>query len=301
MLGTAMMEENKKNGLLLVIGLFVINVFWGGSFIANAIALKDIGPIEIASLRFFLAAPLLFIITYLWKGRQFFKIDMKDMPTIIMMAITGVTLQYILQVSSQSFTTATNASLLINTSVFFIMILSAMFLGEKLTSWKVIGAIVGFIGVAFLVSNGTLSFDLGGSVAGDLLIVFCGLLWAIYSIYGKKIAPKYHPLAVLNYIFIIGTIGFIPFYLLTPHKSVFTISLPAIGAIVFLAIFCSIVAYLIYNIALEKMGATNVAVYIYFVPLSTIVFAYLILGETLTPLTAIGGLMVLAGMYIAQK
>jgi drug/metabolite transporter (DMT)-like permease len=80
-----------------------------------------------------------------------------------------------------------------------------------------------------------------------------------------------------------------------------SVPLPAMAAILFLAIFCSIVAYLVYNIALEKMDASRVAVYIYFVPLSTIILAALILNETLTMASAAGGLMVLLGMYLAEK
>lgn len=298
------MPESARPNLsekLLVIGLFVINVLWGSSFIVNVIALRSIGPIEIASLRFFIAAPLLLVITYLWKGKEILRVDKNDLGVLGVMALTGVTFQYILQVSAQNYTTATNASLLINTSVFFIMFLSAIFLGEKLNGWKMVGAIVGFAGVAILVSHGSLSFDLRGHALGDIMIIACALLWAVYSIYGKKIASKYHPLTVLNYVFVMGTVGFIPFYLLTPHLPITSIPMDAMASIMFLALFCSIIAYLVYNVALEKMDASRVAVYIYFVPLSTIALAWLILGETLKPATIGGGLMVLLGMYMAEK
>jgi drug/metabolite transporter (DMT)-like permease len=203
-------------------------------------------------------------------------------------------------VTAQEYTTATNASLLINTSVFFIIFLSALFLNEKLSRWRIVGSVIGFLGVAVLVSKGSLSFDLGGNALGDLMILACAVLWSVYSIYGKKIASKYHPLTVLNYMFIIGTICLIPFYFLTPHAAITAIPLDAIGAIVFLAIFCSIIAYLVYNIALERMDASQVGLYIYFVPLSTIILSWLILGETMTMETIGGGLMVLLGMYLAE-
>lgn len=295
-------EGTSKNyGLPLIVGLLAINVFWGGSFVANAIALKYVGSIEIASIRFFIAAPLLLIATYLWKGREIFTFDKKDIITFIILALTGVTFQYVIQVSAQNFTSATSASLLINTSVFFIMILSALFLNEKMTWIRIMGAIIGFIGVALLITKGSLSLDLNENAIGDLMIIMCALLWSIYSIYGKKIATKYHPLALLNYIFILGTIGLVPFYFLTPHLPIQNVPLTALAAILFLAIFCSIIAYLVYNIALEKMDVSRVAVYIYFVPLSTIVLAAVILNETLTMASVAGGLMVLIGMYLAEK
>jgi len=215
------------------------------------------------------------------------------------MALTGVTLQYVIQVTAQKYTTANNASLLINTSVFFIIFLSALFLNEKLSRWRIVGSVIGFLGVAVLVSKGSLSFDLSHST-GDIMILVCAVLWSVYSIYGKKIAPKYHPLTVLNYMFIIGTICLIPFYFLTPHAPITSIPMDAIGAIVFLAIFCSIIAYLVYNVALERMDASKVGLYIYFVPLSTIVLSWLILGETMGMATIGGGLMVLLGMYLAE-
>jgi drug/metabolite transporter (DMT)-like permease len=294
-----MPDEKARSELPLMLGLLAINVFWGGSFIANAIALKSIGPIEIASLRFFITAPLLFAITLFWKGHGIFKIDRKDLLPLIGMAITGVTLQYVIQVTAQSYTSAINASLLINTSTFFILFLGALFLAEKLTPARVMGAFIGFGGVALLVSGGSLDFSLGQ--AGDIMILACAFLWAIYTIIGKRLSGKYHPLTVLNYVFIIGTIGFLPFYFLTPHADVTAIPLPAVGAILFLAIFCSIVAYLVYNVALDSMDVSRVALFIYFVPLSTIVLAWLMLGESLTLASGLGGLLVLAGMWIAER
>ena len=294
-------SQEQEHQTLILAGLFIGNVFWGGSFIANAIALESMGPVEIVALRFFLAAPLLAIITLAWKGWQIFKIDPKDLGVIVIMALTGVTLQYLLQVTAQNYTTAINASLLINTSVFFIMFLSAMFLAEKLSINKVLGAVIGFGGVALLVSGGNISLDVGSHAIGDAMILFCALLWSVYSIYGKKIAAKYDPMTVLNYLFILGTIGILPFYLLTPHQNHASLPLEAIGAIVFLSIFCSIIAYLVYNVALEKMDASRVALFIYVVPLSTIILAWLILGESMTLLSIIGGMAVCAGMYIAER
>jgi drug/metabolite transporter (DMT)-like permease len=293
-------EKHKDGGLALLLGLFVINVFWGGSFVANAIALKSIGPIEIASLRFFIAVPVLVIVTYLWKGKEIFRFDLKDLGTFVIMALTGVTLQYVMQVTAQAYTTATNASLLINTSVFFIIFLSAMFLKEKLTGWRIAGSVIGFIGVALLVSRGNFSFDLGSHTLGDLLILGSAFLWAVYSIFGKKIAHKYHSLTTLTSVFTSGAIGLIPSYFFPPHLALPTAPADALASIVFLALFCSIVAYLVYNVALDRMSASTVALYIYFVPLSTIVLAWLILGESLTMATIGGGLMVLLGMYIAE-
>ncbi len=293
--------DKGRENIPLMLALFAINVFWGGSFVANAIALRSLGPIEIASLRFFLAAPLLLIITYAWKGKDILRIDRKDAITFIIMAMTGVTLQYILQVSAQDYTTATNASLLINTSVFFIIFLGAAFLKERLTPFRIIGSLVGFAGVALLVSKGTLSFTFGGSATGDLLILASAFLWAIYSIYSKSLALKYSPLAILNYVFIIGAIGLLPFYCLTPHKSLISIPIDAALSILFLSIFCSIIAYLVYSMALERMDASRVALFIYFVPLSTIILAWLILGEPMTMASIGGGLMILMGMYLAEK
>ncbi len=293
-------HRDRKDDLPLFVGLFAINVFWGGSFVAVAEALDSgLGPVEIAALRFFIAAPLLAAVTLLWKGPGIFRIGRKDVPMLIGIAITGVTLQYVLQVTAQSYTTAINASLLINTSTFFILFLSAIFLAERLTAARIMGAFIGFGGVALLASKGTLAFSIGQ--IGDAMIIFCAFLWAVYSILCKRIANRYHALTVLNWAFILGTIGLVPFYFLTPHVNLTAIPLPAFASIVFLAIFCSIVAYLIYNVALETMDASRVALFIYLVPLATIVLAWLIRGESLSPLGAFGGLLVLAGMWIAER
>ena len=294
-----MSGDKARNDLPLIMGLFAINMFWGGSFIANAIALESIGPIEIASIRFFIAAPLLAIITLLWKGPGIFRIEKKDLVTLAVMAIAGVTLQYILQVMAQKETSAINLSLLLNTSTFFILFLGAMFLAEKLTASRVIGAFIGFGGVAILVSGGTMAFSPGH--IGDIVAIFCAFLWAVYSILGKKISGKYHTLTILNWVFVMGAIGMIPFYFLTPHADPTAIPLSALAAILFLSIFCSIIAYLVYNLALETMDVSNVALFIYLIPIATIVLSWIILGQGLTLASGFGGLLVLAGMWIAER
>jgi drug/metabolite transporter (DMT)-like permease len=118
-----------NNGMFwLAIGLVVINAFWGASGVAVKEAYGQLSTIEIVTLRFVLATPMLIVATLLWKGRSALRIDLKDVPYLVLLATIGVTLSFYLQALSLDYTTATNFTLLFNLSTFMIMFLCiAMF------------------------------------------------------------------------------------------------------------------------------------------------------------------------------
>lgn len=274
-------------------------VLWGGSFIASKLGLEGLYPVELATIRFALASPLLLIITLAIEGRRAFCISKRDLPVLIVMALTGVTLQYIIQFVAMTYTSVTNTALLINMGTFFVVIPSALFLKERLTADNYLGVVVAFLGAVLVATRGSLAFT--PHLIGDGLVLVCAIMWAVYILVGNRLAGKYSVLSQLNLIFLIGFIGLIPAYLLTPHHSLASISGTAWACIIYLSLVCSIVAYFIFNDSIIKLGPSKTAIYQYLEPFFAIVFAILLLGEPLTATIALGAILIMAGVALADN
>lgn len=272
---------------------------WGGSFIASKVGLNDLYPVELATIRFAIAAPLLLMLTLLVEGKKALKIDARDLPVLVAMALTGVTLQYIVQFVAMTYTTVTNTALLINMGTFFVIIPSALFLKEKLSIDNVLGIVIAFMGAALVATHGSVSFS--PHIIGDGLVLICAVMWAIYILIGNKLAGKYSVLAQLNYIFIIGFIALIPAYLVTPHHALSEMSVTTWECILYLALLCSVVAYFFFNDSIIKLGPSKAAIYQYLEPFFAIIFAIALLSEPLTALVAIGALFIVIGIAMADN
>jgi drug/metabolite transporter (DMT)-like permease len=276
---------------------------WGGSFIASKVGLDleagGLYPVELATIRFAMAAPLLLLITLALEGRKAFRVARKDLWVLVLMALTGVSLQYIVQFVAMTYTTVTNAALLINMGTFFVVIPSALFLKEKLTPDNYLGIAIAFFGAVLVATRGNIA--LTPNLIGDSLILICAAMWAIYILVGNRLAGKYSVLTQLNYIFIIGLISLIPAYLATPRHSLGDISILTWECLAYLAIICSIVAYLIFNGSIIKLGPSKTAIYQYLEPFFAIVLAVMLLSEPLTVVVAAGALLILMGIAMADN
>lgn len=279
--------------------LALVMALWGGSFIASKVGLQGLYPVELATIRFAIAVPILAAVTLLVEGRRAFRISLKDLPVLVVMAFTGVTLQYIVQFVAMTYTSVTNTALLINMGTFFVIIPSALFLKLKLSIDNILGVVVAFLGAALVATNGVLAFT--PNLIGDGLVILCAVMWAIYILVGNKLGGKYSVLSQLNYIFIIGFIGLLPAYFFTPHHAFAEFSTLSWASILYLAIICSVIAYFFFNDAIIKIGPSKTAIYQYLEPFFAIAMAIVLLSEPLTIAIAFGAALIIAGIAMADN
>ena len=149
---------------------------WGGSFVASKLGLDGMYPIELATLRFAIATPMLLLMTVAFFGWKSLKVDRKHLLVLFVLAMTGITLQYIVQLVAMTYTTVTNTVLLINMGTFFVLIPSALFLKVRFTADNILGVAIAFIGAALIITNGSLG--LTANIIGDSLVIVSALLWA---------------------------------------------------------------------------------------------------------------------------
>lgn len=274
-------------------------LIWAGSFVFIKIGLREIKPFNLAFYRFLIASPILF--AFILFRRKFQLPEKSDYFKILILALTGVTLLYAVQFVALLYTTATNSSILINTCVIFIAMMS-FFMGEKLTGFKILGITVSFVGVVMIVSKGySLNFFSSDTVVGDLLMLFDGFLWAVYTVVGKDLLKKYSSDVLTAYAFVFGSVLLFPFAVYEGVINPLNFSPMSWISLLYLGVLCSVVAYVIWYSALKVMGTTDVAVFVYIVPLFTAIMALFVLNEEIGIFTVIGGVMTMLGVYITER
>lgn len=271
----------------------MVSLVWAGSFIAVKVGLEELSPVEIAFLRFAVASPFMFLIMLIRKKPLF--IPARELPSIIVLALTGVALLYLFQFTGIKYTTASTSAVLINTNVIFIAILSFAFLGEKISARKAGGIFLGFLGVAVIFGGS--SFAL--SVKGNALIIMSAMCWAVYSVVGKRILERYDPITVTTYVFVLGTFFLVPF--MGAGTFVAKISIEGWAIVLYLALLCSVFAYVAWYDALSRADATRVAIFLNLIPLFAIFLSYALLGEKMTPFLAAGAILIIYGIYLTER
>ena len=279
-------------------------IFWGLSFIATKVALREVNPFTLLTLRFGMGG-LLLLLFQLQKDKYFLKkFNSKDWLSIILLALVGVSAHTLLQAYGLLYTTAINTGWLIAIMPICIAIAARFYLGEPITPRKIGGIILGFFGVSLIISKGMFSLSLFhlGSTFGDFLILVSALTWTAFTVEGRGFLSRFSPLAAITPIIIIGSFITFPFTLLRwEWNLLFQLSLAAWMSLIFLGIFCSGLAYLFWYAALEKKDSSIVGVYLYLEPFVTLIGAYFFLNEKIQWITLTGGGMILFGVYLATR
>jgi len=279
-------------------------IFWGFSFIATKVALREVHPFTLLTLRFGIGGFLLLLVQ-LQKDKRFLNaFSFEDWVSIILLAIVGISGHTLLQAYGLLYTTAINTGWIIAIIPIFITVAARFYLGEPITIRKIGGIIFGFSGVFLVISKGVFSLSIFGfgSTFGDFLILISTLTWTAFTVGGRGFLSRFPPLAAITPIMIVGCLVTLPFtWLKWEWDILFHLSLSGWMSILFLGIFCSGLAYLFWYSALEKKDSSIVGMYLYLEPFVTLIGAYLLLNEEIKWITLMGGGMILLGVYLATR
>ena len=176
---------------------------------------------------------------------------------------------------------------------------------EHISKLQAFGSVLACLGMAIVVLNG--HFVLHLSPLGDMLAFGACLCWAVYTLLVRRVVEKYSTLFITRKVFFYGLLTIIPYYFFNPseitlftiHYSLFT--LPVILNLLFLGVVASMLCYLLWNWVISKLGAVTATNWVYFNPITTILFAWWLLHEQITLWFLLGTVLILVGMYLADK
>jgi drug/metabolite transporter (DMT)-like permease len=274
-------------------------IFWGTSFVATKRVLAELEPVTIIALRLLLASILLFIIAIITKRK--FTINLKNHGSIFILACIAVFHLWI-QVTGLKYTTASNTGWIIGTAPIFMALLAIIFFKEKIGPIQVIGILIAMFGLLLLIGKGEITnIDLIQN-KGDLLVLASAFTWGVYSMVNKKITLSYSPLMTILYLFIMMSIIIVPVNLCS-SVIYSVVNLSTIGwiSVLFLGLFCSGIAYVIWAYSLRDLESAKVGAFLYFEPMITVAAAWILLQESITILMLVSGIIITFGVILVNK
>lgn len=289
------MENKSASGHLFA---SITILIWGNTFISTKVLLVDFQPIEILFFRFVIGLLALLIIY----PRRLQNTTPQQELTFLAAGLCGVSLYYLLENIALTYTMAANVSVIISTAPFFTAILSQLFLKEeKLRVGFFIGFAIAIAGI-FLVSFSGSKLEL--NPVGDILALLASFLWACYSILTKKISGfGYNTIQTTRRIFVYGILFMIPaLFLMDFHLGLERFTSPVyLFNIAFLGLGASALCFVSWNFAVRVLGAVRTSVYIYMVPVITVIMSVFVLHERITVLSFIGMLLILTGLVLSES
>lgn len=280
---------------LAIPALIAAMVLWGGTYVITRWALEGAGPFFVLWARLSIAA-LVLIPFAVRQGLRFHHVLDKR---LIGFGVTGMILHLGLEIVGLEFTSASSAALVIATAPAVTAVFSVAFLGERLNAARWAGIVASVVGVV-LVTGGMEGSGFPLAWVGNLLVFGGVLMWAVFTVQGKRVAVHLPPMVTTTSATISAALIAIPLaggeVLLSGAPE---LEASGIGAIVYLGVFASAAAYGLWNHALRHVDASTAGPYINLVPVLGVGFA-LVFGETLTFMQALGGAIVVGGIFVSH-
>lgn len=297
-----------NNRLFYHLVAFVVVAIWGSTFVfTKMLLLAGLTPAQIFTLRFVIAYVLLLGYSLFTHRFSLFSSMWQDEVLMFALGVTGGSLYFLTENSAMNYTTTTNTSLIVSLSPLVAALLISLFYKSmRLNRVQTVGMLMAAVGVVAVVLNG--HFVLHLSPLGDSLAFSAALCWGFYSLLMISANLKYDTVFVTRKVFFYGLLSMVPYYIFMPEEaqiftslySFFTSHYSLLWNLLFLSCVASMGCFLAWNWVLKKLGAVVATNYVYFNPVTTILFAWWLLHEQITIYFLIGTVLILAGMYLAD-
>lgn len=230
------------------------------------------------------------------------KIDKKDYKTFFFGAVFGVAVNMLLFIKGLEFTTPIHASVIMITTPIIVLVLSAFYLKERITTLKIIGVVLGFSGALVLSIYGRGNLVGDNILLGNLFIFINAVSYSIYIVIIKKLTEKYHPFTFIRWLFLFGLILVLPFGLKPLIETPIDSFTPYIYfSVIFIVIGATFGTYVLNPLALRHLKASTVSTFIYLQPVIAGVFAIIMGSDGITAVKLIASSLIFAGVYLVTK
>ena len=273
-------------------------LIWGTTFISTKVLLTSFQPVEILFLRFVLG----FLALCLIYPRRLRLGERRQELWFAAAGLCGVTLYYLLENIALTYTLASNVGVLVSVSPVFTALFSHFLLRrEKLRPAFFAGLAVALAGVVLLSYNGSAVLKL--DPRGDVLALLAAAIWSAYSLITRHISSFGYPVVqTTRRIFAYGLVFMLPALLIFGFRPSLAAVLEPVNLLnlVYLGLGACALCFVTWNFAVGKLGAVKTSTYIYLVPVVTLATSALVLGEPVTPLSAVGAALTVAGLALSE-
>jgi drug/metabolite transporter (DMT)-like permease len=277
-------------------GLLVfLSILWGGGFVLAGLALKELPPVTVVFAR--VAFGALFLLPLVLLYRSALPRGLAGWMPFFVMGLLNNVIPFALVAAGQTFITSGLASIANATTPLFTVIVTTAFGEERLTAHKVAGVLMGLVGVAILRDTG---FDIASAQTIGILLCLGGALsYGFSALWGRRRLQGVPPLTSAFCQVVSSSMVLLVLMIVIDRP--WSYAMPGVTtwlSLVGLGIFATSIAYLVFYRILARSGATNVMLVTLLMPVSTIVLAHFVLGETLGLREAIGALVIGAALLV---
>lgn len=278
----------------VVLAVSTTIILWASAFVGIRAALQDYPPIELATFRYIVASIILFPLAYTHRIQL---PKSKDIVTITLTGIFGFTLYNIALNYGEQLVTAASSCFIVNGGNLITAILAAFILKEKVSIVTWFGMGISLLGIGFITWGESGSLIVLNN--GTFLIFLAAFSQSIYFILQKSLLLQYSGFELICYSIWIGTIALLPM----SSDLIFIIktsSIQSILSVIYLGIFPAVVAYFCWSYVLSKLDASNASVYLFLVPIVTLLMGYLWMNEIPSTIAIVGGMITVSGILLAK-
>jgi drug/metabolite transporter (DMT)-like permease len=283
--------------------MLLCTFLWAAFFISGKLAIAEASPLAVAAIRYYLAGTVL--VAMLWRREPgAFKLSWRDLGLALALGATGVTAYNAFTFLGLMVAPATDAAM-ISPSLNPVMtiFLAALWFKEPLTKNKLIGLALAIIGLVLIFGGPAMAAQAHPERwIGDLLLAASGVVWSAYTLLGRLTASRFSSLASSTYASVLGGLLLTPLAwhdLMGVHWS--TLSLGFWGQIAFLALGCTIAAFLLFQSSIRLVGAAGTVTYLPLIPIFGVALGALFLHERPGPLQLVGLAVAIAGVVTANR
>ena len=296
------MTERSRPPAWKLYGLIsLMTVLWAVNFVIAKIALRELPPLLTAGLRTGLAG-LAILPVFWWHRRTDARAGWRrsDLPVLIVLGMFGVALNQLFFVVGISRTSVAHAAVMIGLTPLMVLLIASATGLERLRGGRIAGMAIALGGVALLqAAPGKTS---GATWYGDVFILGASLTFALFTVMGKRVAKSFTSITLNTFAYVGGGLMLLPVtFWEAARVPLASVTWTAWAAVAYMALFPSVLCYVIYYYALTWIPASRVSAFAYTQPLLATLLAIPALGERPTPSLIGGAVLVLAGVMITER
>jgi len=276
-------------------------IFWAFAFPFIKIGLEELSPINLTIMRLFTVCAIFLLIVVIMP-KKFSPLHKKDIIPLFLLGFLGVVIYHLGLNYGELYISASAASLIIATIPVFTVIFATFVLKEKITKKIAIGIPLSLSGVVIISLTGTSAdpFEIT-YISAAVAVLVSALVGAGYTIAGKKLLERYSALSLTVYAFLFGCLGLLPFLSPSLVTEAASLTWRGWGAVLFLAVLPTVVGYVLWYVVLEVKTASEISVFLYFIPVLSTIISYFLFHEPITWLFLFGGAFVILGLIIVNR
>lgn len=283
----------------LYLALFCVAFFWGTTFLGIRVGVETIPPFLLAGIRNLIAGSIIFI--YLLSQKKLERVNLRQFLQAFILAMLMIVLANGLTTYAEKYITSGLASIISTLSPFCVLVLNLILGHEKLSFKTIAGILLGMLGI-FLIYQSSLSDLLIPEYRQGIFAILLAILaWAVGTIITKKGSNSLTMLMnICVQMIIAGVVLTVIQFAITPNISTENWSLPSVLAMIYLALFGSVVGYVAFSYLISQWPSTKVTVLSYVNVVVALFLGWLILDEIITGRIIVATVLIISGVVIVN-